>query len=430
MTLLTKDVTPAPMALEPYRFLYFTDFLDCPVYAGDKEHKLGKLGDLVFQLKEPFPELVGIFLEHGWGKPTEYIPWDRVLRIEERKAVYVKPPEAGECYPPFVDQPGWLLADAPLIGKTILDLDGRRTEVVNDIQCLESKGRLVLVHVDPSVAGILRRWHLGWLKWVKEDLISWKHIQPLSIEDMSKTDQMSLSVTRRQLKELPPEDLADALEELSGEEQEALFSALDSETAAEVLVEAEPRAQRQIVADLDTDRAREVLGEMTAPQVANLLSVLPHDDKAELVELLEPEVALKVEDILSDPEITASDLALPDYLSFGTEATVGEVLGAIRTSGRERRNVSYVYVVEAPNQLLRGVIDLRDLVLASDASKLGEIMTFPVVTAEADSAQKNLTELFAKYHFRMLPVVDPKDHILGVIRFADVMRNIEIRAKE
>jgi magnesium transporter len=430
MTFPTKDVTPPPVGVEPYRFLYFTDFLDCPVYAGSTEHKLGKLGDLVFQLKEPYPELVGLFLEHGWGKPTEFIPWDRIVRIEERRAIHVKPPEQGETYPPFVDQPGWLLADAHLVGKTILDLDGRRTEVVNDIQCLESKGRLVLVHVDTSFAGILRRWHLGWLKWVKEDLISWKHIQPLSIEDMSKTDEVSLSVTRAQLKELPPEDLADALEELSGEEQEALFSALDSETAAEVLVEAEPRAQRQIVADLDSERAREVLGEMSVPQVANLLAVLPHDDKTELVELLPRDVAEKVEDILADPEVTASDLAVGDYLSFSADATVGQVLGAIRASGWERRNVSYVYVVESPNKLLRGVVDLRELVLAKDDSRLGDIMTFPVVSAEADSQQKILLALFAKYHFRLLPVVDRQDHILGVVRFSDIMRNVEIRAKE
>jgi len=430
MTLLTKDITPPPVGVEPYRFFYFTDFLDCPVYAGSQEHKLGKLGDLVFQLKEPYPELVGLFLEHGWGKPTEFVPWDRVVRIEERKAVYVKPPDRGESYPPFADQPGWLLADAHLIGKTILDLDGRRTEVVNDVQCLQSKGRLVLVHVDTSIAGILRRWHLGWLKWVKEDLISWKHIQPLSIEDMSKTDEVSLSVTRAQLKTLPPEDLADALEELSGEEQEALFSALDSETAAEVLVEAEPRAQRQIVADLDSERAREVLGEMTAPQVANLLSVLPHDDMTELVELLPPEVAEKVEEILADPEVTAGDLALPECLTFPADATVGQVLASLRSSGRERRSVSYVYVVESPDRVLRGVVDLRELVLASDDRKLGDIMTSPVVSAEADSAQRRLAELFAKYHFRLIPVVDAKDQLLGVVHFADIMRNVEIRAKE
>ena len=35
------------------------------------------------------------------------------------------------------------MLDEHLMGKTILDMDGRRTEVVNDIHLLESKGRMV-----------------------------------------------------------------------------------------------------------------------------------------------------------------------------------------------------------------------------------------------------------------------------------------------
>jgi magnesium transporter len=425
-----KNGMVLPSGAEPYRFLYLTDVLDYPVFAGPNRRKLGKLTDLVFALKEPYPELVGLYLEHGWGKPTEFIPWENVERLEERRAVHVKAPEGSDNYPPFVDQPGWLLADAHLIGRTILDLDGRTIEAVNDIQFLESKGRLILVHVDTSFAGILRRWHLGRLRWIKDDLISWKKIQPLSIEDMAKTDRVSLSVTRAELKQLPPEDLADALEQLTGPVQEALFSALDSETAAEVLVEAEPRAQRQLVADLEPDRAREVLGEMTAPEVANLLAVLPHDDKAELVELLPPEVADKVQDILSDPEIRARDLALGGYLAFTADTTVGQVLSGLRASGRERWCISYVYVIEPPNNTLRGVIDLRELVLAGDDVRLGDIMSSPVVTAEAESLERNLRELFTKYDFRLIPVIDAQDHMLGVVRFADIMRNVEIRAKE
>ena len=113
-----------------------------------------------------------------------------------------------------------------------------------------------MVHVDISFNGFLRRWGLGWLHLVKDHFISWKYVQPLSLEDAVATDKVSLSITRRQIKELPSEDLADALEELSGEEQQALFSALDSEKAAETLIEAEPRAQRQIIANLRQERAR------------------------------------------------------------------------------------------------------------------------------------------------------------------------------
>jgi CBS domain-containing protein/sporulation protein YlmC with PRC-barrel domain len=430
MTTPQKNGAAPTLEKDGFRFLYFADLLDRPVIVSGTRRKLGKLADLVFALKEPYPEAVGLYLEHGWGKPTEFIPWDRVERIDERRAVVVKPPVQGDTYPPFVDQPGWILADAHLIGRTILDLDGRRTEVVNDVHCLESKGHLLLVHVDTSIAGILRRWHLGRLRWVKDELISWKYVQPLSVEDAAKTDQVSLSVTRAKLKELPPEDLADALEELSGEEQEALFSALDSETAADVLVEAEPRAQRQIIADLEPERAREVLAAMTVPEIANVLAALPYDKEQALLALLAPEVAQRVAGILAEREARAHNLALTDYLSFPPQAVVRDVLAAVRTSGREPVSVSYVYVLEPPDQVLRGVVDLRELVLAPDERRLGDLMTAPVVTAEADTPRDALAELFAKYHFRLLPVVDSHDHVLGVVRFGDVMRNVEIRVRD
>ena len=121
-------------------------------------------------------------------------------------------------------------------------------------------------------------------------------MQPLSLEDVTATDRVSLSVTRSQIHELPSEDLADALEELSGEEQQAVFSVLDSEKAAETLMEAEPRAQRQIISNLRQERARTILGEMSVPQLADLFSVLPHDDKMQLLPLLPPDQARRDRD--------------------------------------------------------------------------------------------------------------------------------------
>jgi sporulation protein YlmC with PRC-barrel domain len=254
----SAKVPDLPAGLGSYRFLFFSELLKRPVCAGKIKDRIGRLADLVFVLREPYPEAVGIFLEFGWGKPTQFIPWERVVKVED-DAVFVKPAENGESYPPFVDQPGWMLVDAHLMGRTILDTDGRRTEVVNDVHLLEAKGRLLLVHVDTSFNGILRRWGLGGLKWIKDDFISWKYVQPLSVEDAVATDKVSLSVTRKQMLELPSEDLADALEELKGEEQQALFSALGSEKAAETLLEVEPRAQRQLIADLRKERARNIL---------------------------------------------------------------------------------------------------------------------------------------------------------------------------
>jgi magnesium transporter len=408
-------------AEQTFRFLYFSELVKRPVCAGKIRDRVGRLDDLVVSSGEPYPEAVGILMEHGWGKPSELIPWGRVLRIED-DAIFVKPADGGGPYPPFVDQAGWILLGRHLMGRTVLDTDGRRIEAVNDVHLVESGGRLAVVHVDTSFNGFLRRWGLGRLKLIKDQFISWKYVQPLSVEDVAATDKVSLSITRRQLHELPPEDLADALEELSGAEQLALFSALDSETAAETLSEAEPRAQRQLIAGMRKERARGVLSEMSVPQVADLFSVLPHDQQTTLMTLLSPEQARRVAAILAEREATAAALMSSDFVTVPRTAKVGEVLAQLRRSGRERSSISYVYVVNGEEKVLLGVVDLRELVLAPDDAEVGGIMTSPVAAAEESLPREEVEELFEKYRFRMLPVVDAKDHLKGVVLYNDVMK--------
>jgi CBS domain-containing protein len=423
-----------PKTMEPsidvkdFQTFWFSELLKRRISAGKINNKLGKLTDLVFRLNEPYPEAVGIYLAHGWGKSTEFIPWDRVVKIES-DAVFVKPPEDANAYPPFVDQPGWLLVNQHLMGRTILDMDGRRIEVVNDVHLLMSRGRMLIVHVDISFNGFLRQWGLRGVRWIKDQLISWRYVQPLSLEDAVATDTVSLSVTRKEIKDLPSEDLADALEMLSGKEQEAFFSALDTEKAAETLTQVEPRVQRQLIADLRRERARNILLELSIPQLADLFSVLPHHDMVEMMELLPPEQTDRIKTIISEREATARTLMSTDYLTFPKTAAVGEVLRAIRTSQREQGSISYIYVVKEEDQILEGVVDVRELLLTPDDRRLGEIMASPVVSAEEDDKREDLAELFAKYHYRMIPVVDIQDHIVGVIQHKDIMQGPVARAK-
>jgi magnesium transporter len=370
---------------------------------------------------------VGIYISHGWGKPSEFIPWDRVIKIE-KNTIFVNPPETGEQYPPFVDQPGWLLLNEHLMGKTILDMDGRQIEVVNDVHLLESRKRMILIHVDVSFNGFLRKWGLDWLHVGKDRLISWHYVQPLSIEDAMTGSKVTLSITRSQIHDLPPEDLADALEELSGDEQQAMFSALDSEKAADTLMEAEPRAQRQIIANLQQERARTILSEMSVAQLADLFSVLPLDDRNELMALLPKDQADRTMAILSEHEAAASSLMSANFLQMPAETTVVEVLGRLRTSGLDHEVVSYIYVTDPKDHILQGVVDLRQLVISGDDTPLKDIMTAPVVSVETDTVKDDVAQIFAKYHFRMLPVVDAGDHMLGVIYYNDIMKGLVTRA--
>jgi CBS domain-containing protein len=414
-----------------YRTFYYSELRGRKICMGKISERVGKIADIAFKLTETYPDALGIVVEHGWGKPAEMIPWPKVTRIED-DYVFVSPPDQpdpgtikyGSGFPCFVDQPGWILLESHLMGKTIFDMDGRRTEVVNDVHLLVSHDRMILVHVDISFNGFLRRWGLSRVLHSKEHLINWKYVQPLSLEDAVTRDAVRLSITRKQIEELPPEDLADTLEELTGEEQQALFSALAPETAAETLVEAEPRTQRQLIADLRQERAAKILQEMSVPQLADLFSVLPHEDAVKMMRLLPADQAQRIGELLSQRESMAQSMLSEDYMALPKETLVGSVLTSIRGSGKPHEAISYIYVIQPEDKLLLGVVDLRDMVLALDQRTLGEIMVAPVVTAEADDTRDDLAELFLKYHFRMLPVVDRRDHLLGVIHFNDITKGL------
>ena len=421
--------TPAApsAAFEDYKLLYFSKLLHRRIRVDKTNKKNGRLTDLVFRLAEPYPQPIGIYIEHGKGYPTELIPWEKVVRIDD-EAIFITPNEGGSPYPPFVDQKGWILLNEHLMGRTILDTDGRRTEVVNDVHLLYSKGRMILVHVDISFNGFLRRWGFDRFISGKDQLISWRYVQPLSVEEaiVGNKDVVTLSVTREQAMELPSEDLADALEVLSGDEQQAMFSALDPKKAAEVLVEAEPRAKRQLIAFLPEEKARLVLAKMSVPHIANLFSNLPHEKATEMMKLVTPGRAARVKKVMSDRDVLASTLMTDLFLSFPKDTTVADALRILRTGPREHKNITYLYIVAGEEKTLLGVVDLRDLVAATEQGSLGELMVSPVVTAEQRALREDLMELFAKYHFRMLPVVDAHDHLLGVVRYKDIMKGAKI----
>jgi CBS domain-containing protein/sporulation protein YlmC with PRC-barrel domain len=422
MTNAKADTHGKPPGFEAFQLLYFSKLLNLRIYH-DKRwplQKNGRLTDLVFRISEPYPEAVGIYIEHGKGYPTELIPWEKVARIED-DAIFITPSETGNPYPPFDDQGGWILLNEHLMGQTILDIDGRRTEVVNDVHLLFSKGRMILVHVDISFNGFLRKWGLERFANAKDQLISWRYVQPLSVEDHT-TDIVTLSVAREQALELPSEDLADALEVLSGDEQQAMFSALDPGKAAEVLGDAEPRAKRQLIAFLSDEKPRQVLAIMSVLQIADFFSDLPHAKATDLMKLLPLARATRIKAIMSNADVPAATLMSGKFFAFTQEAKANDILHSLRNSAGSHRNLSYLYIVAGEGKNLLGVVDLRDLVVAPENTSLSELMISPVVTANHDCLREDLVALFAKYQFHMLPVVDAQDRLLGIVRNRDILK--------
>jgi magnesium transporter len=298
-------------------------------------------------------------------------------------------------------------------------------EVVYDIHLLHAEGRLFVVHVDVSKVGMLRRLRLGWLAQVlglgvkEAQLLPWRYVQSLPSHINRFDGDVKLKISRDKIADIHPADLADILEELSGEERISVFNALDTETAADALEETEPRVQRQLVASVRRERIIELLKTMTPVQIADILEILPRHEAESLRTALSPEIGAKVSDLLNHHDISLMSIATGNYVALPETATVSDVLSRFRDKSKRYDIFMYVYVV-GPDGTLKGVIDIRELIQAGPEVNLGSLMTEQVVCLSPEDTTADAAREFAKYDFRSLPLVDKNGKLIGAVRHKDI----------
>ena len=408
------------------RFFFITQLIRDKVIQvkGDKRIELGRLVDLEIKLGRLYPEVVNLIVGRSFGRPPLEVPFSWVTSIDTHRTIVEVPP--GERVREFDQESSRILVKDMILDKKIIDTDEYEVELVYDIHLLHAEGRMLVVHVDVTKAGMLRRLHFGWLErmiWgeVKNtQLLPWKYVQSLPTDIDRFHGNVKLTVSRERISDIHPADLADILEELSGEERMAVFNTLDTETAADALEEAEPRVQRELVASLRRDRLAELFHTMTPAQIADILEILPRVDAEALKKSLSQEEMARVSELLDAHDVKLPSLATERFLTLPDTALVRQALTKFRSKTKRYDVIMYVYVTTAEG-MLKGVVDIRELIQNRSDETLRNIMTEQVITLAPTDTLADAASEFSKYGFRALPIVDDDRKLMGVVRYKDLL---------
>lgn len=406
---------------EPQVFLFLSRILGKKI-VGAEGKVLGSVYDLIAEFVEPYPVVTGLVFSPTLKKRFFILPWKNVTDLNELVSVAVN---SADGLPALNLRQGELLLKDDLLDKQVVDTNGAKIRRVNDLQFLKTSHGLHLVHVDVGFRGLIRR--VGLIKpfdailqslfdyKLPNQLISWKFVQPLHSPDL-----LRLNITQNRLGQIHPADLADILEDLDIRQREAVFKALDVETAAEALEETNPKIQVSLINDLNTAEASDIIEEMSRSEAADLLGDLPKAKAEGILKEMEKEIADDVKELLTHPEREAGGMMTTSYLSFRPSATVGEAMEKFRELAEDIDLVYYVYVTDEEDLLL-GVISLRDLILADSDKRLEEIMDERVISVKLDDKDDTIAEHFAKYAVTAIPVVDENDRMQGTILFRNLL---------
>lgn len=247
-----------------------------------------------------------------------------------------------------------------------------------------------------------------------------------TLEGLIETGQ--LEAARTLLVEEHPADIAALLDELSPEQAFIAFSLLPTESASEVLDETGSFVRSDLVEKVDDERLADLLEELPADDAVEFLEDLPDTIADRLMELMEPEAADDIRQLLAYEEETAGRLMARDVVALRRQWTVAETLDYLR-SLEDAETLQYLYVVDR-DDMLRGVVPLRQLVLSQPDVTIDAIMGTDVVAVRDDIDQEELAEMISRYDYNAMPVVDAAGRLLGVVTVDDVLDVLEEEATE
>ena len=303
-------------------------------------------------------------------------------------------------------------------------MDGHEVEVVYDVKLLFQNERLFVSEVDFNRFRILRR--MGFKKLAnylarhKEDSsISWLYVQPLPETIGSFEGNVKLNVLKENINDIHPVDLADILEELEGNQRIAVFNELEPELASDTLEEVEPRVQRELIRSMQKEKAAGLINEMSPAQVAGILSVLPASEADEIIEFVDSENKERVQQLIDQTDENIMLYSTQQVIKRPVDTMVKEVIDNFREVAGDMDVIMYVYVVSADN-ILQGVVDIRELIAAEPEQTLGDIMTDSLITLNPDDILHDAVDMFFRYSFRAIPITDENDYLLGVVSFHDI----------
>jgi magnesium transporter len=225
---------------------------------------------------------------------------------------------------------------------------------------------------------------------------------------------------RSMLVELNPVDLAEVLSEIPGDRLPIVFRILPKELAAEAFVEMDSDAEEQLIRAFSDRELKEVIDEMFLDDMVDIIEEMPANVATRILKSTDSSTRNLINELLKYPDDSAGSIMTVEYVSLKREMTVLEAFDRIRATGVDKETIYNCYVTDS-NRRLIGEVSVKTLLLSDFGAKVGDIMETNVIFVLTDTDKEDVANLFDRYNFLALPVVDHESRLVGIVTVDDAM---------
>jgi magnesium transporter len=222
-------------------------------------------------------------------------------------------------------------------------------------------------------------------------------------------------------------DLADALTDLSIDQQVIVFRILPRKDAATVFEYLSLEQQESLLKAMAHEEVASLLNSMAPDDRTMFLEELPASVTRQLLAMLTPAERAVASKLLGYPEGSIGRLMTPHYVSVREHWTIREVLDYIRTHGQDSETLNVIYVVDEQGVLIDDIRS-REFLLAPLEKRVGDLMDRRFIALKATDDQQTAVAIFRQYDRTALPVTDSSGGLIGIVTIDDVLDVAEAAA--
>lgn len=414
-------------------FMFFSELMDKPVR--DKDGKtVGEVYDLAVKSSQVYPLSNALIIRKGFpNRKYALINWPDIERIDKQGA-QLKIEKSQLNFSQIHDEKKEFTLRRDILDQQVVDTHNHKVIRVNDIQLLVVDQALMIAHVDIGSRGLLRR--LNFEKTVdfivrlfnprakylnQEHLISWKYIQPLTINPVSMT--IKIDLPQKNLASIPAADLGDIFLDLNINHQIALFKSLNLANKTKIFTNIDFKTQASLLSEMNDSEISELLNNIPSDEATDFLEKLPREKIKHILSLIENKYSKRLSQLLGYSGDSAGGLMTTEYIAFTKDITVEAALNQIRERKFKSEPVQFIYIIDETQHLISAT-NFRRLILANPGESIASCAFPKTYFVHLDSSVKEVAYLMEKYKYFAIPVVDENNVLQGIITVDDILSQL------
>ncbi len=220
------------------------------------------------------------------------------------------------------------------------------------------------------------------------------------------------------LTEYHPSDLAEAFQHLDDEQQLFVLQSLNFHVLAELFEYLNDAKAVKYLNLLSNQKGANILETMEPDDAADILQKMKAQQSDDLYKIMHEESRNVLKKLSAYKLHTAGAIMTTDFISLQRGMDIKDAMRHLIREASSTEGIQRLFVLDDKN-FLHGAIELKNLIQARAPKTIDDIMYTDIISVHIDDDVEEAARLIQNYGIYVMPVVNDKNQLQGVITMDD-----------